>query len=96
MPVQIPLYEEFLWKGKIQLANYPEARQGPPFILPKVNTLTGLVVDKPTIENEMNRTYNEYSKKYWANLRKRHEAYRTKMLYVHYSYAPSAPSMPGI
>lgn len=82
MPVQVPLHEEFLWKGKIQLARYPEPRQGPEFVKPKLNWLTGIVLNPPNLTEENNRSYDEYSKKYWAGLRKRNEVYRTNILYL--------------
>ena len=72
MPVQHPLNEHRLWKGKIQQ---------PPreFIVPKINTIVGGTIKDPTapsIWEEMNESYRKYSNAYWTRVKAYHEEYR--------------------
>jgi hypothetical protein len=62
---------DLLWKGKIQLANYPKPVAKPPMILPKINSLTGKEINPPDIHSEMNKAYAAYSKAYWAGVKAR-------------------------
>jgi hypothetical protein len=80
MPVQKPFNVEALWKGKIQEAGYPEAKLGPDFWLPKVNILTGVVLNSPDLTKENYKSYSKYSDNYWAGVRERHAAYRASRL----------------
>lgn len=68
-------YDEVYW-WKTQLRNYVGSRVQPPMKLPKVNTLTGHYVPVgPSIHDELNFRYSQYSKSYWAGVRERQKAY---------------------
>ena len=71
-----PLNEDLLWKGQIQLANYPKPIMKPCMILPKINSLTGKLMGSLDIHTEMNRSYAAYSQKYWEGVEQRKRAYR--------------------
>lgn len=71
-----PFNEHRLWKGQIQLANYPPPVWQPPMILPQVNSLTGKPISTIDIHTEMNRSYATYSQKYWQGVEQRKRAYR--------------------
>jgi len=81
-----PLNEHKLWKGKIQLANYPPAVEKPPMnLLPLTyhggqETIDG--AEYTRIKNEycdpkmLTKGYEDYSKKYWEGIRTRNAIYR--------------------
>jgi hypothetical protein len=72
-----PLNEDFLWKGKIQLASYPPPDRKQEMNLPKYNLLTG----KPppnTIPEDMQKSWVAMSSAYWYGVKRRQEAYREK------------------
>ena len=66
-----------------ELRTYPPFKKMQPTMkLPKVNTLTGRYTpDKPSIHDELNFRYSQYSKVYWAGVLERQKAYRNKMGY---------------
>ena len=70
-----PLNEDFLWKGKIQLASYPPPCQKEKMNLPKYNLLTGKAAPN-TIPEEMHKTWTTMSSTYWYGVKLRQEAYR--------------------
>jgi len=71
-----PFNEHLLWKGKVQLANYPAPSAKPPMILPKINSLTGKVMDSLVKPGDLEKSYSDMSKKYWAGVEERKRAYR--------------------
>ena len=71
-----PFNEHLLWKGKIQIANYPKPIVKPQMILPEINWLTGIVMNPPDIHGEMNKAYKAYSKNYWLGVEERKRMYR--------------------
>jgi hypothetical protein len=71
-----PHNEHLLWLGTIQRAKYPPPVTRPSMILPKINSLTGKEMNPPDIHTEMNRSYAEYSEKYWAGVEERKVRYR--------------------
>ena len=72
-----PFNEDFLWKGKLQRAQYPPAPQKARMILPKYNTLTGKPYPtKYSLHDEQCLSAYEISKNYWAGERKRRQVYR--------------------
>jgi hypothetical protein len=76
-----PLNEDLLWKGQIQLANYPPPLWQPPMNLPRINSLTGKPIFILDIHTEMNRSYAAYSQKYWQGVEERKRAYRAARRY---------------
>jgi hypothetical protein len=76
------LNEEFLWKGKIQRANYPRVEQ-PQMNLPKFNTLTGRSehLNREVFEEVCSKSA-QISRDYWAGERVRREAYRAAQLKI--------------
>lgn len=64
--------EHLLWKGAIQRSNYPRPILKPDMILPKINSLTGKVMNPPDIHSEMNASYAVFSKRYWAGVKSRY------------------------
>lgn len=75
-----PRNEHLLWKGKIQLANYPIPTLKNDMVgLIKVNSLTGTIVHgQPSIEDELyQKTLNE-SKEYWKKVELRKKIFRSK------------------
>jgi hypothetical protein len=67
------------WKTQLRTYKSKEKKQ-PPMILPKVNSLTGRYVpDRPSIHDEMNFRYSQYSKNYWTGVLKRQKEYRARM-----------------
>ena len=64
--------EHLLWKGTIQRAKYPQPILKPDMILPKINSLTGKVMNQPDIHSEMNAMYARQSQKYWNGLKSRY------------------------
>jgi hypothetical protein len=67
-----PRNEHLLWKGQIQLANYPKPILKPPMVLPTINSLTGKVMNPPDIHKEMNLAYASASRKYWLSVKNRY------------------------
>jgi hypothetical protein len=61
-----------------QLRKYEsKTKKQPPMVLPRVNSLTGHYVPVgPSIHDELNYSYSQYSKSYWAGVRERQKAYR--------------------
>ena len=72
-----PLNEHLLWKGKIQLANYPKTVTKPPMNLPEINQLTGHLINPVNYHEEMNRRYACYSRDYWWGVEQRKQLYRS-------------------
>ena len=69
------IFDEAHW-WKHQLRRYPGIIMQPPMILPKVNSLTGRYMPvSPSIHDEMNYRYSQYSKSYWAGVKERQKAY---------------------
>jgi len=75
-----PFNEHLLWKGKIQKANYITPSAKPQMILPKINSLTGKVMDSLVKPDDLEKNYSEMSQKYWAGVEERKMAYRGKIL----------------
>ena len=75
MPVQQPRDVEILWKPRTPSPRlskpYPHKA---PFWLPRVNPLTGIVLNQPDLTKENRESYNQYSKSYWAGVKARAEA----------------------
>lgn len=93
MPVQRPFNEHALWKGKIQLANYPTTSRNPPMILPKINSIVGGTLKDPSappIWEEVTQSYNNYSTSYWSRVKDAHNTYRLQQ--GNYPMLPSSPS----
>ena len=68
------------WKNQLRTYNSKVKRQ-PPMVLPKVNSLTGRYVPVgPSIHDELNYRYSQYSKSYWAGVRERQKEYRANQL----------------
>ena len=68
------------WKTQLRTYKSKEKRQ-PPMVLPKVNSLTGRYVPVgPSIHDELNFRYSQYSKAYWAGVKERQKAYRATRL----------------
>jgi hypothetical protein len=83
-----PFNEDFLWKGTIQRARYPNPTLKNSMCIPGANSLTG----KPYPTND--RLHDEQclsahliSQNYWASERSRREEYRAK----HAGPPPSPP-----
>ena len=74
------LIDEVHW-WKRQLRTYKsKEKRNPPMVLPKVNSLTGRYVPVgPSIHDEMNFRYSQYSKTYWKGVLKRQKEYRAKL-----------------
>jgi hypothetical protein len=73
-----PYNEHLLWKGKIQLANYPIPKLKKDMIgLTKINSLTGTIIHgQPCIYDELyQKTLNE-SQAYWKGFEERKKLYR--------------------
>jgi hypothetical protein len=75
--MQKPFNEQTLWKGTLQLANYPAPSKKADMILPDINRITGKVMDQDGNHEAMNRSYDEYSRLYWQGVQKRRELYRS-------------------
>ena len=73
-----PFNEHLLWKGKIQMANYPKSVAKPPMILPEINWLTGKEINPPDIHKERNRMNASLSRDYWFGVERRKQEYRSK------------------
>lgn len=74
-----PFNEDFLWKGKLQRAEYASPAPKAPMNLPKVNTHTGKPYPtKYSLHDEQCLSGYEISKNYWAAEMKRRQAYREK------------------
>lgn len=74
-----PFNEAFLWKGKIQRANYPNPTPKPPMDLPRINTVTGKPYPtKNSLHDEQCLSAYAISQNYWAGERQRRQAYREK------------------
>lgn len=75
------LYDEVHW-WKNQLRTYKsKVKKQPPMILPKINSLTGRYIPVgPSIHDELNFRYSQYSKSYWEGVRERQKAYRASQL----------------
>ena len=71
-----PFNEHLLWKGKIQKANYTTPLAKPQMILPKINSLTGKVMDSLVKPGDLEKSYSVISKKYWTSVEERKRAYR--------------------
>ena len=72
------LNENRLWKGQLQKNHYPSLLQ-PPMIVPKVNSLVGGSYPiKDRIHEEMCKSWEEISRKYWIGARKRMAEYRRR------------------
>lgn len=71
-----PFNEHLLWKGKIQIAKYPPPSAKPEMILPKINSLTGKLIDSLSKPGDLENNYLEMRKKYWAGVEERKLAYR--------------------
>ena len=70
------VFDEVHW-WKTQLRIYKGPIMKPPMKLPKVNTLTGRYTPScPSIHDEMNFRYSQYSKAYWTGVLKRQKEYR--------------------
>jgi len=74
------IYDETHW-WKTQLRMYKGLTMKPPMKLPKINTLTGRYTPSyPSIHDEMNFRYSQYSKSYWAGVKERQKLYRASQL----------------
>jgi hypothetical protein len=72
------IYDEIHW-WKTQLRKYGGSKVQPPMKLPKVNSLTGRYTPScPSIHDEMNFRYSQYSKSYWEGVLIRQKAYLVK------------------
>jgi hypothetical protein len=72
MPVQRPLNENRLWKGKVE----QPIRE---FHLPKINTIVGGTIkdpSAPSIWEEINESYRKYSEAYWTRVKAYQAEYR--------------------
>jgi len=68
-------------KWDAQLRKYKSSSNfiQPPMILPKNTLSVGRYLPSiPSIHDELNYTYSQYSKKYWENVKKRQEEYRSR------------------
>ena len=74
---QRPFNEHLLWKGSIQLANYPPPVQKPDMILPKINTLLGGTYPEDVWE-QATQNYARYSRAYWQRVKRDHAIYRAE------------------
>lgn len=61
------LNNPLLWRGQINRYNNGS------IILPK----SYYIPERPSIHDELNYRYSQYSKKYWENVKKRQEEYRS-------------------
>lgn len=67
-------FGEVQWKSNLR--KYKSCYTQPPMILPKVNSLTGRYMPVgPSIHDELNYRYSQYSKSYWAGVKERQKAY---------------------
>ena len=75
-----PHNEHLLWKGKIQLANYPIPKPKKDMIgLIKINSLTGTIVHgQPNIYDELYQKSIDESKEYWKGVEERKKLYRNR------------------
>jgi hypothetical protein len=73
-----PYNEHLLWKGKIQLANYPRPILKKDMVgLTKINSLTGTIVHgQPNIYDELYQKSLNESKEYWKGVDERKKLYR--------------------
>jgi len=81
-----PFNESKLWKGKIQLSNYPRPIPKPDMYLSPITYHNGqLVIDGKEYTNLKNKfshpdglpkSYASYSKKYWEGVNERKLIYR--------------------
>jgi len=73
------LNEDFLWKGRIQRAEYAEPKPKPPMLLPEFNSLTGKACRiNDFIHDDICKRWNNISSDYWKGEKIRREAYREK------------------
>jgi hypothetical protein len=73
--MSMALFDTAHW-WKRQLRTYPGSKMQPPMKLPKVNTLTGRYTpENPSIHDELNFRYSQYSKQYWAGVKERQKKY---------------------
>jgi len=73
-------FDEIHW-WRTQLRNYTSNEKKKPMVLPKVNRLTGHYVPVgPSVHDELNYRYSQYSKSYWAGVRERQKIYRANLL----------------
>jgi hypothetical protein len=73
------LNEDFLWKGRIQRAEYAEPKPKPPMLLPEFNSLTGKACrTNDFIHDDICKRWNTISSDYWKGAKIRREAYREK------------------
>lgn len=73
-----PHNEHLLWKGKIQLANYPIPILKKDMVgLIKINSLTGTIIHgQPCIYDELHQKSLNESKEYWKGVEERKKLYR--------------------
>ena len=80
----IPFNEHRLWKGKMQLANYPKSPCKPEMVLfpLKYHNGQGNIDGKEltkiynVLSSNLSKSYSAYSKKYWDQVNERKELYR--------------------
>ena len=73
------LNEDFLWKGRIQRAEYAEPKPKPPMLLPEFNSITGKACRiNDFIHDDICKRWNNISSDYWKGEKIRREAYREK------------------
>ena len=77
-----PLNEHLLWKGKIQLANYPKPTLKNNMVgFFEINSLTGTIIKgQPCLYDEYYQKTIDESKLYWANVEKRKQIYRKNLI----------------
>ena len=71
-----PFNEHLLWKGKIQLANYPSPVLKKDMDLPYVNWLTGTPSKLTDFHDVHEKAYARYSQEYWRGVKERAIQYR--------------------
>jgi hypothetical protein len=63
------------WKQGLRMYKSNTKRQ-PPLLLPKINTLVGRYTEvRPSVHDEMNFRYSQYSKSYWEGVKERQKEY---------------------
>jgi hypothetical protein len=76
------MYDE-VWKQQLRMYKSNIKRQ-PPMLLPKINTLVGrYTAVRPSIYDELNYKYSQYSKSYWEGVKQRQKEYLVKT-YLYY------------
>jgi len=74
-----PLNEWTLWQGTIQREHYCEPIRKPPMILPEIrSTIGGTKPPAERIWDEITRSYDLQSKKYWEGVKERAREYRAR------------------